>query len=314
MAEALKTEIATFKTELLPYLNTLLPKWPVPPLSTHFERLFTHIATSSDGIAGSFAATLFLEATGQTPQSPEAKPAIAIAWVVELVIQALALLDDVVHQTKVRSGLQCWYLIDNHGYGTLSDAYLIENLAPVLFDRYTSSFSPDTIRALKSLIHEAILLTSAGEFGQSVTKVQGIQAWNELVSTKIAPVLVWLPFSVGLYGSQKLPAEIWRAEAARAPLVDVAKILQCRYDLAHLSETELRSWAFATAFEEGSPEQKAALAAEGSHAAVYEQLKVAEKGEKFQRDLIAGLPGKFAKVEPPIPEGIVNAILRFVAP
>jgi hypothetical protein len=36
----------------------------------------------------------YLESTGQTPQSPEGKPAIALAWVVELVIQALSLLDD----------------------------------------------------------------------------------------------------------------------------------------------------------------------------------------------------------------------------
>jgi hypothetical protein len=50
------------------------------------------------------------------------------------------------------------------------------------------------------------------------------------------------------------------------------------------------------------------------HGEVYGQLKVDEKWAQFQRDLIAGLPGKVAKVESAIPEAIVNGILRLLAP
>jgi hypothetical protein len=81
-----------------------------------------------------------------------------------------------------------------------------------------------------------------------------------------------------------------------------------------LNKTELRSWAFAVAIEEGTEEQKPVLAGDGGHGEVYGQLKFDDKAPHFQRDLIARLPGKFEKVRPAIPEGMVNAILRFLAP
>jgi hypothetical protein len=117
----------------------------------------------------------------------------------------------------------------------------------------------------------------------------------------------------GLCASGKSPAEIWRADAARAALVDVAKVLQCRYDLTHLNKTKLRSWAFAIAIEEGSEEQKSVLAGDGDHGEVYGQLKLDDRSPEFQRDLIATLPGKFEKVEPAIRDAIVNAIPGFIA-
>jgi hypothetical protein len=120
---------------------------------------------------------------------------------------------------------------------------------------------------------------------------------------------------MALSASEKFPVDIWLSDSVKSVLADVARVLQCHFDLARMEENDVNgrnSWPFATALALANNEQTSELSINGSHEGVYTTLEIKEKGLAFQKDLIDELHAKFARLEPPIPEPIVSRLFQFL--
>jgi farnesyl diphosphate synthase len=191
------------KPGIIASLQSVIVKWPVPPLSTHFQELVDWTTAESPPLPGLLAAHVFLALTGSDPSSPSAHPAYALGWIVELFHMSTAILHDLTHEATTRQGKPCWKPQDNRGYAGIADSYFLENAVHILVVKYFSE--PDVRRALKQLIQKATVFTGLSQIPISPDRDIDVGA-------------VWLPIVTALCASQKVPKEVWLSDQVKSVL------------------------------------------------------------------------------------------------
>ncbi|KAH0790112.1 Farnesyl pyrophosphate synthase [Histomonas meleagridis] len=329
-----KEQFFAFKEELLNYIDTIVVKWPTLPLSNHFHELVNYTTDGGKCIRGLLSVYGFLEATGIDPNSEEAKPAYALGWVQEILQASFLVADDLMDQSPLRRGKPSWYTKDNNGYTAVSDSYFLENVIYVIIEHYLTGFKPDTIRSIKSLLHETTILTSIGQFIDNKAKEPTLDNWLLTVTNKTSYYTIWQPFVSGLCLSEKIPKDVWNSDQLKKLLIKAGCLFQCQDDYLDLYGdysklgkvgTDIQdgkcTWLLAKAMELANEEQRETLRSSIGHnekekidkvREIYEKLNVGNICLEHQKVEFDELRTSFEAIGTSIPNGLVGYLLSLL--
>lgn len=321
-----------FKTEMLDYLSTIVPKWPGSPDKDRFRELLDYTTEGGKCLRGLLSVYGFLELTGIDPNSDEAKPAYALGWAQEILQASFLVADDLMDKSELRRGRPCWYKREEKGYVAVSDSYFLENVMYALIDHYFQSYDAKTKRNLRMLLRETTVLTAIGQFIDMTPKEATVKNWELTVTNKTSYYSIWQPFVSGICASRKVPDEVWQNEDLKSILISAGRLFQCQDDWMDLYGDAAAmgkvgrdiqdgkvSWLFAKAMELSNDEQKQILKENVGHEEpervervkqVYASLDIdricRETQDKMYEDVKEGLE----RVDSRVPRGLIQFLLR----
>jgi hypothetical protein len=77
------------KSDAIQATEALIVKWPIPPLSTHFQALLEWATSAAPPVVGLLTARALLTLTGTDPSSSDAKVAYKLGWMNRRIIYLL---------------------------------------------------------------------------------------------------------------------------------------------------------------------------------------------------------------------------------
>jgi hypothetical protein len=291
-------------------LQSIIVKWPSPPLDTHFQELIDWVTGESPPLAGLLTAHAVLALTGADPSSSAAQPAYALGWIVEIFHMSTAILHDLTHKATIRQGKPCWHLLNSNGYACISDAYFLENAVHILAVKYFSD--PEVRRGLKSLFQKATIFTGLCQIPVSPDH-------------DVDPAIMWLPIATALCVSQTVTQEAWSSDQIRTVLFEVSKLLKSiREYLDFRGPGEAitngaETWLLSKALELGSEAQKQILTEANGKVdgiekvnQVYGELGVDGLAREFQDTFLGELKGKLEVLAGVLSPAVVDLIIKLL--
>jgi hypothetical protein len=308
-------EFLDFRTELLEYLESVVPKWPTEPLASYFRDLIEYVIEGSDFLCAKFVLVSFFAVSGVDPSSSTAKWAYALAWSQELLYGAWIVMDDLIDDEEIRRGKATWHKKGNNGYSAVSDAYFLENIPMHVVRHFCTGMSADVLRTLLWTFDESTLLTAIGQFLDSTLNGFVMRDWERLADSRIGVCRIWQPIVCGLCAGG-LGIEVTKSQKLKDLLLMAGRVHQCSKDWIRKNEDlhkKRLNWILCAIIEK-NPELGERLLEGGEKELekVVGDLEIEENWREYRENGVQKVRDGLKEIEMAIPEQLVEFLISVV--
>ena len=282
-------------------------------------------------LRGIMTAAVYLELTGYSPDSEEAKVGYYLGWVEEIIHVGYLIADDLMDQSETRRGQECWYKREEIGDQAVNDGLILQDLAYVLLDKIRNKLDTKYYAKLIEFSRKIGTYTTIGQTYDFIAKIPSFQEYNQIVTYKTAFYTVVSPIVFGLIGSQIYDVDD-KFEDIEKFMIRLGNYFQVQDDYIdvygdpkHTGKigTDIQdakiSWCYCKAYELANDDQKKILKEKIGHEEyvndikqLYADLKIPQYFEEFSRTESEALRTELANLDPKYPKKALGQILEII--
>ncbi|KAH0791331.1 Farnesyl pyrophosphate synthase [Histomonas meleagridis] len=317
--------------KIIEIINEYLRPRTVDFVLEHVNKLVNYSLKGGKNVRGTLAASTYLELTGFSPSDNFAQVGYILGWSIELLQAAYLVADDLMDQSETRRGQKCWYLLDGIGNSATNDALLVENLVFVLINYLRERFLDDeTVDEIISIFRYISTITTIGQTYDSKAESFTLDCYKIIVENKTAYYTFWLPISVSMIASQKLPKGKYNDKSFTQFMLDIGYFFQSQDDYLDVYCDEVTTgkkgtdiidrkvtWFSCKAYELGNESQKEAIMKVYENPdqryeavmKVYEDLGLKQLFENYSDKEYEKLSKELKELDPVFPKNTLSELL-----
>ncbi|KAI5529936.1 dimethylallyltranstransferase protein [Trichomonas vaginalis G3] len=190
-------EFFAFYPEVKECISQFLNGFTVDWVQKHCIDMLEYSTKGGKMLRGIMTAAVYLELTGYSPDSEEAKVGYYLGWVEEIIHAGYLIADDLMDQSETRRGQECWYKREEIGDQAVNDGLILQDLAYVLLDKIRNKLNTKYYAKLIEFSRKIGTYTTIGQTYDFIAKIPSFQEYNQIVTYKtafytvVSPIVFW---------------------------------------------------------------------------------------------------------------------------